>query len=119
SVDSGSISAKSFSGDGMGLTNLNASQLTSGTVALGQLPPAVVTNNSTDLVLSGAFSGNGSALTNVALTALQSGGAASAQVLAWNGTSWAPANAPSGGGMSTNYSGALTFTNSGNVFAGQ
>jgi hypothetical protein len=73
----------SFDGNGNYLTNLNASQLTggsvpsavltsvpaaslTGTVALTQLPSAVVTNNNTTSVtLSGAFSGNGAGLTNL------------------------------------------------------
>jgi hypothetical protein len=58
-----------FAGDGGGLTNLNASQLSSGTLPLAQLPIVVVTNNATGLSLSGTFSGNvignGAGLTSV------------------------------------------------------
>src|SRR5439155_4756271 len=50
--------ANNFTGNGGGLTGLNASQLTSGTVPLAQLPAAVVTNNQAGVTLSGAFSGN-------------------------------------------------------------
>jgi hypothetical protein len=42
----------------------SAGQIT-GTISVAQLPPVVVTNNSTGLVLSGAFSGNGAGLTNL------------------------------------------------------
>ena len=41
-----------FAGNGGGLTNLNASQL-SGTIALAQLPAAVVTNSSANLTVGG------------------------------------------------------------------
>jgi hypothetical protein len=47
-----------YSGNGGGLTNLNASQLTAGTVPLNQLPAAVVTNNETGVNLSGTFTGS-------------------------------------------------------------
>jgi hypothetical protein len=65
-----------FNGVGSGLTGLNASQLTTGTVPLAQLPGAVVTNNASGVTLSnatlsgtfngsGSFSGNGAGLTGV------------------------------------------------------
>jgi hypothetical protein len=65
-----------FNGVGGGLTGLNASQLTTGTVPLAQLPGAVVTNNASGITLSnatlsgtfngnGTFSGNGAGLTSV------------------------------------------------------
>ncbi len=38
----------------------------SGTLGLGQLPPAVVTNSATSVNLSGSFTGNGGGLTNLA-----------------------------------------------------
>jgi len=47
-----------FIGNGSGLTALNASQLTSGTVPLAQLPAAVVTNTETGVTLTGTFTGN-------------------------------------------------------------
>jgi photosystem II stability/assembly factor-like uncharacterized protein len=57
------------SGNGSGLTNLNASQLTSGIVPLSVLPTAVVTNMEAGVTLNGTFSGilsgNGSGLTNL------------------------------------------------------
>jgi hypothetical protein len=54
-----------FTGDGGGITGLNASQLTAGTVALTRLPDAVVTNNETGVTLGGSFTGNGGGLTNL------------------------------------------------------
>lgn len=62
---SGTIAATDFAGGGSGLTGLNASQLTSGTVPLAQLPAAVVTNNALNVTLAGKFSGNGGGLTNL------------------------------------------------------
>jgi len=56
-------------GNGGGLTNLNATNVT-GTFAAAQLPASVVTNNETGVTLSGAFAGNGSGLTNVTAAAL-------------------------------------------------
>jgi len=48
------------------ITTNNASQLTSGTVALNLLPSGVVTNNSTVAITNGVgFVGNGSTLTNL------------------------------------------------------
>jgi len=55
--------------NGSAITNLNASQLAAGTVALGRLPTAVVTNNASGLTLSGTlsgtFTGDGAGLTNL------------------------------------------------------
>ena len=65
--------AGAFSGSGAGLVGLNASQLTSGTVPLPQLPTAVVTNTAAAVTLGGAFTGNGAGLTNLSATALASG----------------------------------------------
>ena len=60
-----------FSGNGGGLTNLNAAQLTSGTIPLDQLPSGVITNIILNLDgLTGAFEPSGNnrtlALTNFA-----------------------------------------------------
>jgi hypothetical protein len=54
-----------FSGNGAGLTSLNASQISSGTIPLAQLPGAVLTNNQTGVTLNGTFNGNGGGLTNL------------------------------------------------------
>jgi len=63
----------SFNGNGAGLNNLNASQITSGTLSSAQLPPAVVLNGASAVLLGGIFDGyfvgTGSALSN--LTASQ------------------------------------------------
>ena len=64
-----------FTGNGSGLTSLNASQLTSGTIPQTQLPSAVVTNQATGITLGGTFTGNGSGLTGI--TASQVGADAS------------------------------------------
>jgi hypothetical protein len=42
-----------FAGNGSGLTNLNASQLSSGTIPLAQLPIGVITNDATNLTIGG------------------------------------------------------------------
>jgi len=55
----------SFTGDGSGLHNLDASQLAAGTVSLARLPGAVVTNNATAVTLAGTFTGSGAGLTGV------------------------------------------------------
>ena len=62
-----------FSGSGSGLTALNASQLTSGTVPQAQLPAVVVTNTENSVTLSGTFSGNGSGLNTLNASQLTSG----------------------------------------------
>jgi hypothetical protein len=59
-------------GNGAGLTSLNASQLTTGTVPQALLPVAVVTNNATGVTLGGTFNGNGSGLTNLTVTTFTS-----------------------------------------------
>jgi hypothetical protein len=51
--------------NGSGISNLNATQLATGTVPLARLPGAVVTNNASGLTLSGAFSGSGAGLAGV------------------------------------------------------
>ena len=61
----GSSTIDSFFGRANGLTQLNASQLTSGTVPLAAIPtPTVVTNSASGVTLSGTFNGNGGGLTN-------------------------------------------------------
>ncbi len=60
-------------GNAGGLTNLNASQLSGGTISLAQLPGAVVTNTETGVTLSGTFTGNGGGLTNLAANAIVGG----------------------------------------------
>ncbi|HEY3760572.1 MAG TPA: hypothetical protein VGN23_02390 [Verrucomicrobiae bacterium] len=57
-----------FSGNGGGLTSLNASQLSSGTVSMAQLPYILITNNESPVTLAGTFSGNGSGLTSLNAT---------------------------------------------------
>ena len=66
----GTVTATAFVGSGTGLTNLNASQITSGAVPMAQLPAAVVTNNATAVTLAGSFTGNGAGLTNLDATDL-------------------------------------------------
>jgi len=62
----GSATISSFFGRAGGLTGLNASQLTFGTIPLAAIPtPTVVTNSAGGVTLSGTFSGNGVGLTNV------------------------------------------------------
>jgi hypothetical protein len=90
--------AGGFSGSGGGLTSLNASQLTSGTVPSDRLSGtyagALTLNNS-----SNSFAGDGSAL-----TALNAGNLASGTVPAAR--------------LSGNYPNALTLNNAGNSFNG-
>ena len=61
----GTVTAAAFSGDGGGLANLNASQLSGGTVPLAQLPRIIITNGSSGVTVNGTFSGDGSGLTNL------------------------------------------------------
>ena len=56
--------------NGSAITNLNASQLAAGTVALGRLPTVVVTNTATGVTLGGTFTGNGAGLTNIPASAV-------------------------------------------------
>ncbi|MEI8290917.1 MAG: FG-GAP-like repeat-containing protein [Verrucomicrobiota bacterium] len=53
-----------FVGNGAGLTGISATNITSGTLALAQLPTVVLTNNQTSVNLTGSFSGDASGLTN-------------------------------------------------------
>ena len=62
-----------INGNGSGLTNLNATQLASGTIPLAQLPSAVVTNNETGVTLAGTFSGTGNGLASLNASQLTSG----------------------------------------------
>ncbi len=73
-----------FSGNGSGLTSLNASALSgslpggvtlpatnlTGTIQTAQLPAVVLTNNETGVTLTGTFNGNGSGLTNIPANAV-------------------------------------------------
>jgi len=60
-------------GDGSGLTNLNASEILSGTISAAQLPGTVITNYAANVTLGGAFAGDGSGLTNLASAIIFSG----------------------------------------------
>ncbi|HUA65128.1 MAG TPA: hypothetical protein VME24_04725, partial [Alphaproteobacteria bacterium] len=51
----GTVNASSFIGIGAGLTNLNASQITTGTLPVAQLPPTVVVNGAQNTVLGNLF----------------------------------------------------------------
>jgi hypothetical protein len=62
-----------FAGNGGGLTNLNASQLSSGVISMAQLPGAVLTNNQTGVMLNGVFTGDGSGLTNLTANSITGG----------------------------------------------
>lgn len=63
----GIVTATSFSGDGSDLTNLNASELASGTVAAARLPATATTNNGnfTTSLLVGISAGRGVTNTGV------------------------------------------------------
>jgi hypothetical protein len=61
------------------LSPLPAAQLT-GTVPLAQLPPVILTNNASAVVLTGTFSGNGAGLTSINGGAIQNGTIGSAQL---------------------------------------
>jgi hypothetical protein len=61
----GTVTATGFSGNGAGLTNLNAAQLT-GTVSPTQLPGVVLTNNQNNVTLNGAVT-----ITNISTPASQ------------------------------------------------
>jgi hypothetical protein len=84
------VTASAFSGNGSGLTGLNASQLASGTVpasalstlpagsltgtvAFSNLPGAIVTNLETGVTLAGTFAGSGAGLTGLNASQLASG----------------------------------------------
>jgi hypothetical protein len=105
----GTVTATSFSGNGSGLANLNYGSITN-PPAIPTTANLVATNDNRALTFTNpasqfagtvtalSFSGNLSGGTNLPLAGLQSGGALTAQILAWNGSSWAPSNAPAGGG---------------------
>jgi hypothetical protein len=113
----GTITASSFTGNGAGLTGLNANNLVTGTLADGRLSGnvALLSANQTFSgsnifagvstltnavnIFAGTFSGNGGGLTNLNASQLASG------------------EVPSGR-LSGTYAGALTFNNAANSFAG-
>jgi hypothetical protein len=96
-----------FTGDGSGLTGLNAANLASGTVPLARLPSAVVTNRETGVTLSGSFTGsftgNGSGLTNVVNAGTLGGSSGTVFTLVQSGQAVIPASAT----VQTNYT--VTF----------
>ena len=100
----GTVTATGFSGNGGGLNNLNYGGITN-PPAIPAVSNLVATNDNRVLLFTnsgnqfvGAHVGNLSAATNLPLAGLQSGGAINAQILTWTGSSWAPSNAPAGGG---------------------
>jgi hypothetical protein len=69
----GAITATSINGSGAGLTTLNASSLSSGTVSFARLPSTVLTNFAQAVNLTGTFNGNGAGLTNLNVTGAHRG----------------------------------------------
>jgi hypothetical protein len=97
-----SIPSGSLTGSGAALTNLNASQLTSGTVPSGAISGTysnAVTFNNAANSFTGTYSGNGAALTNL------------------NASNLATGTVPDGR-LTGTYTGALTFSNAANSFTG-
>ncbi len=85
-----------------------------GTLALGQLPSAVLTNNAKGVTLGGTFNGNGAGLTNLNATQVSSGTVADARL----STNVALLNANQVFTGSNRFVGAVTMTNAANTFAG-
>lgn len=69
-----------------GSANSVAAANITGTISLGQLPTAVVTNNDSSVTLNGSFGGNGSGMTNMPLSGLADDGGLA---LATNGLGFA------------------------------
>ncbi len=122
-----------LSGNGSGLTSLNASKLT-GTIPAKQLPTTVLTNSASGVSLTGTFKGNGGALTNVNADLLEGFHAAA---FALKNHVHSAADITSGtladGRLSANvtllnayqtftganiFTGAVTATNTNNIFSG-
>ena len=91
----------SFTGNGAGLTSLNASQITSGMLPVAQLPAVVLTNNASGVSLAGSFAGNGAGLTNLPLP-----------------TGIASLNSNQIFNASNTFAGAVVASNASNVIAG-
>ena len=70
-----------YAGTAASANSVAAANIT-GTLALGQLPTAVVTNNASAVSLNGSFSGNGSGLTSLNADNLSSGTVADARLSA-------------------------------------
>ena len=102
---SGSVTAGNFTGNGAGLTGLNASRLTSGTVPLAQLPAAVVTNSATGLTINGTISATSTVYVDA--NALNNGGLSPA--LIFGGPASSEGIASKRGGAITNGQYALDF----------
>jgi hypothetical protein len=100
----------SFSGNGSGLTSLNAAYLT-GTVPISALSAAVVTNTESGVTLTGTLNGNGGGLTNLNASQLASigntNGAAAGNFFA------GPAGNPVTSGSYNTAVGGLAFSNNG------
>lgn len=124
------VTNSTYAGNGGGLTNLNALQLSgsvpaasltsvpagnlTGMVPLAQLPSAVVTNTETGVTLNGTFSGtfSGLTVTNLMAASISTNGSTSGQVLISSGgvTKWANAN-PWLGGVPTLVTNTTLSTN--------
>jgi hypothetical protein len=84
-----------FWGNGIGLSNLNASSLLSGTIPYPALPSAVVTNANVNavtlennLTVNGIINGNGSQLNNIPLSGLNQSSALVGDFIEWSGSTW-------------------------------
>jgi len=90
--------SNSFSGSGAGLTALNASNVSTGTLVDARLSANVPLLNGTQTFsgvntfssASNSFTGSGAGLTSLNPSNLSQNSASSGQVLAWSGTAWTP-----------------------------
>jgi hypothetical protein len=69
-VATGDITAGTFTGNGSAITNINADNISSGTLSNSRLPSSI---NITSNVTAGTFTGNGSAITNINADNISSG----------------------------------------------
>ncbi len=102
-----------FTGNGSGVTDLDASELTAGTVSLARLPTALLTNTQSGITLTGTFSGNAAGLTNLDATDL-TGTIAEARL----STNVALLNTNQVFTASNRFAGVVIMTNTANTLAG-
>jgi hypothetical protein len=131
SFSAGSITATSISGNGVALSAINASNITSGTIDNARTSAAtangastIVLRDSTGSFAAGVITANGSALSAINASSISSGTVATARLASGTANSstylrgdstWAALSAPNNGTLSmgvsgTGLSGSATFT---------
>lgn len=114
-----SVNAGGFFGDGANLTNITAANVSAGALGASVRASSIaVAAVGSDQIANGSIIGPDIAASTIPPSALNQSGASSGQVMAWNGSAWAPSSTVATLAISSQTSSLFGATSSGSdVFA--